>query len=1342
MTRSVLTTLTLLGLWTAVITSLTSQPATGSLIYVAPSSRDIAAKCSGEEAATCLTMEDIWGGQGSPRENGSAAAAGGWVPESNSKLVFLQGQHVANFSRLIIFQDVNNITLTAEGSADSSLEPTAEILCTKPAGFLFLNITRLTISRLVFTNCGRNSVNDDIIRKVFHVYVNSFFLFDPLESMSLTIASVTDLTMSGVTVQNGTGYGLIALNLFGRSIIEGSKFMFNNYHSHSLPLCNGEYDTPDRFYTCVGTNIALAFVDPLECIDEDDRPVHFLNVTSTLIAYGVNLTPYGLGSGILVAMSQTAYGMHVYIDNVTSVNNTAHNGANMAFLVYKVVDDSSISVRNSFSGYSNPLFRPSVLMILTLSGTQQVGGGLLFSYGRNLPTRFQPSCRPKSRHSQADLLSVIDTQFVGNNAVLGGAMNILFLNMDNDYGTVARISVENCLFKDNIGSPGSALYINQIRPLRNVLLARFVLKNCSFENNRYPVSAIPNSVQEFELDLLNAVQLKSVQDVSIVDCRFVDNLGTAIYSYGSVLRLSGDVDFIRNNGVNGGGLSLHSSSVVLLTPNTTVSFIDNLAQFRGGGVFVSGDNYRSPSLCFWQFELMDLHNETGISLDIELPILGRNASIVNIAEQLNIRVLFRGNEASVAGSAVYGGVIDFCTFIATYDLRDYQNSTLMFDQTFTFLDSEGDASVISSDPSSICICDETAPTCDSANPAVTLFPGQTYSIYVVAMGQRNSVSPGIVFGRFLNHLDSNDAPAVLPFESAQMVGHNCTKLSYTILSTWLDVELRLLLTLENANVRRQPTIVSIQLLPCPPGFYLSRDPPSCQCHPFLDQLRVDCNITTETVHRVSPLWLSKDVNDPDTLLAYNYCPLDYCVPDDIDYNLSQSNALCAFNRAGIICGGCQPGYSLTLGTNECEMCTDSYLALLLPFAVAGMLLVSLLLLLNSLTVSVGAINGLVFYANIIQVNKGIFFPPGHTNLMTTFIAWLNLDFGIKTCFYDGMDAYAKTLLQFAFPVYIWTIIGVVILFGHYCTSVAKLLGDKSVPVLATVFLLSVAKLQRTIIIGLSYSTVVDSNGTSIVVWMVDGNLEYLRGKHIYLFVLSLAVLVLIMLPFIFSLLFVTCLQALSSHRLFHMVNRSKPLIDAYVGPYKDNRRFWTGFLLFARGAMLIIFSQVDSNVSLLVIVVSMQLFSFFTWVGGGVYKKWPINALEFSFFANLGILAAATLFVQFSGGYKEGAIYTSITVAFLEFIGIVVFAIYQQLASFFNWNTNPKCTRKKFLNMIPLVKKFSSQNEDLDNVSSSEKMSQSTELEVVVSRGDANTLEGTLSVELREPLLDSGNYTV
>ena len=60
--------------------------------------------------------------------------------------------------------------------------------------------------------------------------------------------------------------------------------------------------------------------------------------------------------------------------------------------------------------------------------------------------------------------------------------------------------------------------------------------------------------------------------------------------------------------------------------------------------------------------------------------------------------------------------------------------------------------------------------------------------------------------------------------------------------------------------------------------------------------------------------------------------------------------------------------------------------LFVPFSLAGIALV-LVLLVFKLTVAAGTINGLIFYANIVAVNRAVFFPPNETNILTVFIAW-------------------------------------------------------------------------------------------------------------------------------------------------------------------------------------------------------------------------------------------------------------------------------------------------------------------------------------------------------------------
>ena len=76
----------------------------------------------------------------------------------------------------------------------------------------------------------------------------------------------------------------------------------------------------------------------------------------------------------------------------------------------------------------------------------------------------------------------------------------------------------------------------------------------------------------------------------------------------------------------------------------------------------------------------------------------------------------------------------------------------------------------------------------------------------------------------------------------------------------------------------------------------------------------------------------------------------------------------------------------------------------------------------------GTLNGLIFYANIIRANTATFLPNKTADtFLSWFIAWLNLDVGIETCFYDGLDSYMKTWLQFVFPLYIWFLVTIIVI---------------------------------------------------------------------------------------------------------------------------------------------------------------------------------------------------------------------------------------------------------------------------------------------------------------------------
>ena len=92
----------------------------------------------------------------------------------------------------------------------------------------------------------------------------------------------------------------------------------------------------------------------------------------------------------------------------------------------------------------------------------------------------------------------------------------------------------------------------------------------------------------------------------------------------------------------------------------------------------------------------------------------------------------------------------------------------------------------------------------------------------------------------------------------------------------------------------------------------------------------------------------------------------------------------------------------------------------------------------NLTVATGTLSGLIFYVNIVAANQVKFFPS--RSIITVFVSWLNLELGIDTCFFDGMDFYSKTWIQFAFPANILLLVVLVIIVSEHSVKFAEIVN--------------------------------------------------------------------------------------------------------------------------------------------------------------------------------------------------------------------------------------------------------------------------------------------------------------
>ena len=577
----------------------------------------------------------------------------------------------------------------------------------------------------------------------------------------------------------------------------------------------------------------------------------------------------------------------------------------------------------------------------------------------------------------------------------------------------------------------------------------------------------------------------------------------------SIFSIAGNMTFDNNvAGFSGGGMTLSGDSEIVFQPMTELRFTNNSAS-RGGAIVID-DSIGFPycvlldvpiftaTKCFYQFPSYRLE---------ELP-------------PTDVTVFFEMNNASEAGADFYGGLLDSCYL----EVEGTEFNPPSGRPSFAAVVQGGESLKVSSDPIRVCVCQDEIANCSIESVNRRVFPGGMVEVFVVALGQRNGTVPALVQAEVAEGKDQQAQIARL--EASQPIRNTCSSLKYTVLTEAENSTVTIQMYPRDGPCPSSFQNVSIvaEILPCPVGFEFSQSERACACDNRLveEGFTTVCNISDQIIHRNGDFWMGFDSEKG--LILFPHCPLDFCISEAIDVPIVNGNIQCDNNRSGLICGQCSDGFSLSLGSSNCMSCTNAYLALLIVFIVAGIALVVFLLVFK-LTVSEGTMNALVFYANIVHVNEAIFFPSGNRNFLRGFIAWINLDLGIETCFYDGMDAYAKAWLQFVFPVYVWALVLVFITVGRYSPRVAKMLGSNPVSVLATLFLLSYTKVLRAITVPLSFAELRLAD-SSKAVWFVDGNVEYFQGRHIPLFFFSVAVLLFIFLPYTFLLFFGQWIQQL------------------------------------------------------------------------------------------------------------------------------------------------------------------------------------------------------------------------
>ena len=1207
---------------------------------------------------------------------------------NDTTFLFLSGEH--QLLHTLLVEDISNLKFQGKDGVNATVRCNAS----KEAGLNFLYVKNLTINNLQVTEC-------------------TYFAYE--RCLAIGMYRVTNLSMNSVTIFNIEGIGLKLTNLYGNSHINDT--------------------TIENSFGIFGQNLVLYCYN-----DTHYNGSSTVLVENSVIQYGnqtENREHHQYSSGVFVHIACDLR-VNLTLKKVNVTNNRVDgysSGGNIAIQYMSYSTEWRINI--------------SIIDCLIAYGHSNIGGGLYFNAFRIPGGQYDDNDKTVGtayNNKTVPILTVTRTTFLENESLFGAGAYVRF--RETQWPMVGRVTFSECRFhgqnlRDKRSSQhgGVAVHVRSFQLPVYVPHKRPLLKleflDCNFTANRIPSThlGVPSSLYAGESHN-GVLYIQGIDNATLSGCRILDNNCSGIVAIQSWLFLEG-VNLIQNNtGVRGGGIVLCSRSIIYLHENLTLNITGNKVTDFGGGIYVESECDQDIPHCFFQ--------------------------VNNTHSRLNNTHVFLTNNTARAGEAIYGGMVDYCVLYMNITQNYTKDEASKTFRSIFHIEPEGKSS-ISSNPSSVCFCDGKTynEECMQNKTLYTdIVPGMEIVVYVMLLGQRNGTTPGIVKAYTSGNIEIDVSQKIQ--ETEQNTTH-CTKLTYTVFSDEEDRNGTLQLVPAGGSFeysgseKMQDTAgIEFQIEKCPLGSIIDNTTEQCKYLLSTKQCQDPLGTKTEYITRNivvknnPPVWIGywklKPTPNTSDIIFHKFCTLGYCsgestVRINTTYNSFDQDAQCAEYRTGLLCGSCKRNYSLGFGSSQCLSGCNTHhrylqylrvCGLVAVCGVAGVLLVVLLTVLN-LTVAEGTLNGLIFYANIVQVNVDLFFPSDtHTRPWTAFIAWLNLDFGITVCFYDGMDAYVKTWLQFIFPLYIWILAGGIIYFSRISKKIAKLSGKNSVKVLATLFLLSFGKLNRTVIAATIFTNLKSCNKhINISVWLLDANVHYLHGAHIVLFVAG-CIAGLVVVLYALTLTFIQCLRRAPNSRMCGLVQRLKPLMDAYTGPYNDGYHFWTGFLLLVRiglfGAFTFNFyNNPTLNFTLIIIVSAVLLVA----TQRGIYKNKLIGLLESLLYLNLLLFAAIMMFMLDKyTHYRKYVAHFFGSLTLLKFLGIVAYHTYQHWVK--PLKPGSGFDERQWVNGPKPVLPVLIQKRDSEDSSSSEE-----EPENENERDLSNT--AWLTPDFREPLIVNGS---
>ena len=1116
-------------------------------------------------------------------------------------------------------------------------------------GFAFTGSSSLTLQRVKFIGCGANLTTLD--KKQLHIInsTSSLVYFTQYHAAVLVFTEISHLVMRDVSISQYYGFAIVAVNLPNGTLdsiyVNGSQGIEKAIQNSGSSVGCGVlllYKNSTRMSSIVNQYKVLITSSSFTYNYEYIIYHKFTCATDFYNSFKRknHKNPVINAAGLTILYTQNDTNAQVNISRCTFKYNGGSTSGAMLVLHLSTTKPSQTVIYNESVFHSN-------------ANLQKCHGSAVV-----LVMYFIKYTLLNSTSTIHHLLQVINVTFESSIKNIffekqQGAIYIAMINVKKlpillkfSYVTFTKSTAStsgSCILAASYPSTGNYIQIlmESVKAYNNDVLGDNPLK-CE----KSPITFSQASL--FQLLNINFTKINgSAENPS----NFSYNFGTVIEAIRSDITLEGDIVFYNNIGINGAAITLIGDSLIYLTQGLRANFTNNKALSSGGAIYALGNIY-TQIYCSFQVSYNHSH--------------------------YNITVLFKSNEATTTGNSVYTPNLYNC-YIGE-EWFNYSKAIDFYNRIFS-----NGIKDVSTTPVNITLCDLIDHTCKLTHE---VYPGETFNISMAAVDAAGNHTYSIVTITPVNNTHSRFTHInwwLSERENTQVIKEidECTLINITIHtndnSTLDATDGALLFTVAD---QRDSRVLDIKLKSCPPGFQLDNKTGSCVCSYVLsskllaiDGYTPDCNINTRTFNRPSTTsWVgSVKHNKTSVFMLSLHCPRGYCngafnlsvfhyrndeIFDIISKDLSTNSSLCLNNREGILCSNCSTvnsvNYSVVFGSKECRHCSNWWLWTLVLYALAGPLLIYLLYALR-LTLTTGTFNGIIFYAQ--AANVGILdmlsvYNGKMTvvkNISIVLLSVLNLGLGFPLCFYNGMTELWKAGLSLLFPLYLLTIVVVLILLSRYSLRLSNKIAHSSVQVLVTVVHISFGRLLGAIIDAFTPTKVFTSEQIYHV-WYWDGSVEYCNKGHITLMVITLLVVIPLLLPYVLLLLFAKPL------RHWTCVNEyTRPILEAIHAPYKNDKQYWFVARLLLLIMMYILYS-IEPYQHTIYIAIASAL--FFVIIGQAMFRPYKsnfINMLDCWLLFNLSFIYITTWYQ----GYMEVTVYSIVAIILfiMTFIVILVYHI-------------------------------------------------------------------------------------